>query len=161
MRQHGLIYSRIGKTLSIVLISAICVVILLILISVMYQVTFPSILSFGCFWFVFLCLAFPFSLLGISYELKVGDFRVVPVPAILISLTLWVVSGAINPLECSVGAEIFKYLPTAAGFRILTAVIFNRGLQYFNEALFIIGGWLIIGLIALAIIVTKNVREGL
>lgn len=161
MNKHGLIYSRIGKTLATVLISAICIAILLILNFVMYQVTFPSIFSFGCFWFVFLCLSFPFSLLGVSYGLKVGDFRVVPVPAILISLTLWVISGSINPLEFSVGAEVFKYLPTAAGIRILTAVIFNRGLQYFTEALFIIGSWLIIGLIVLVIIITKNLREGI
>ncbi|MFX1562747.1 MAG: ABC transporter permease [Promethearchaeota archaeon] len=161
MNKHGLIYSRIGKTLATVLISAICVAILLFLNFLLYQVTFPSIFSFGCFWLVFLCLAFPFSLFGVSYGLKVGDFRMVPVPSILISLTLWIISGAINPLEFSVGAEVFKYLPTAAGIRILTVVIFNRGLQYFTEALLILGAFLIIGIIATVLIVTKNIREGI
>jgi hypothetical protein len=161
MSQHGIIYTRIGKTLATVLISAICVSVLLILNFVLYGVTCPSLYSFSAFWMVFLCLSFPFGLLGVSYGLKIGDFRLVPVPAILISLTLWIVSGAINPLEFSVGAEVCRFLPTAAGIRVLTAVIFNRGVQYLNEALVILGFWFILGIALLLLLVYINYREGL
>ncbi|MFX1475075.1 MAG: ABC transporter permease [Promethearchaeota archaeon] len=161
MSHHGLIYARMGKTLATMIISAACISLLLVLNLVMYGITFPDLLSFGLFWVVFLCLTFLFSLLGVIYGLKVGDFRLVPVPAILISLTLWVVSGAINPLEFSVGAEVFRFLPTAAGIRILTAVIFQRGLQYFLESVIILGMWVMIGSCLFGLLIAKNLKAGI
>jgi len=65
----------------------------------------------------------------------------VPAPMIIISITLWLVSGALNPLEFSAGSAVFQYLPTAAGIRVLSYALFNRGAQFAGKSLLILCAW--------------------
>lgn len=141
MSSNGILYSKLGKILATITISAILMGIMILLNTLFYGTYFPSFLSFMTFLGVFLMLATIFSTIGVFYGMQVGDFRFIPAPTIIISMTLWVLAGAINPLEFSAGSEIFKYLPTAASIRLLTAAVFNRGTEYVFESWIILGLW--------------------
>jgi hypothetical protein len=96
---------------------------------------------------MFVALTGTFSLPGVLYGMKVGDFRLVPAPMIVLSITLWLVSGALNPLEFSAGSAFFKYLPTASGIRIMSYALFNRGEQFVRESFLILAAWVAVVLL--------------
>jgi hypothetical protein len=93
---------------------------------------------------LFLLLVTMFSLPGVLYGMKAGDFRLVPAPMIILGITLWLVSGAMNPLEFSAGSAFFKYLPTASGIRILSYALFHRGGQFVQESFAILIAWTVV-----------------
>lgn len=160
MTNDGIVAAKIGKIITTMLISTILILLLILLNRLFYGPYFPSFMSFLVFMGVFLMLSFIFSSIGVFYGMKVGDFRAIPAPSIIISLTLWVLAGAINPLEFSAGSEIFKYLPTAAVIRILTASIFGRGNQYITESWLILSCWFCITILIIAVyIIVKMLKE--
>ncbi|MCY3413922.1 MAG: ABC transporter permease [Candidatus Heimdallarchaeota archaeon] len=159
MANHGQIKIRLGKILATILSSFINTLILLILITILYGQYFPTFISFIQFIGVLLLLSFTFAVLGVNYGLKVGDFRAVPGPSILITMTLWMIGGAINPLEFSAGSAIFRYLPSAAGIRVLTAIIYDRSMENLTEGWVVLSAWASIAFLALVIIIVKNMDK--
>ena len=141
MSSNGILFAKMGKILATIIIATILMLILLLMNWLFYGPYFPNFLSFIVFLGVFFLLAIIFSIIGVFYGMQVGDFRFIPAPTIILSITLWVLAGAINPLEFSAGSEVFQYLPTAAGIRILTAAVFGRGLEYVNESWINLGIW--------------------
>jgi len=107
-----------------------------------FGVRFPDAGSVVCLLLLFLSLTSMFSLPGVLYGMKAGDFRLIPAPMIILSITLWLVSGALNPLEFSAGYAFFKYLPTASGIRLMSYALFDRGGQFVNESVLILIAWL-------------------
>lgn len=146
---HGELYSRIGKIFATLLISLFTITLFIILSFFLYNITFPNIISIIVTYLTLLCLTIAFSVLGVLYGMKIGDFRAVPAPTIIISVVLWLIGGAINPLEFSAGSEFFKLLPGAAAIRILTATMFQRGSQHLNESWLILLFWVAIPILLL------------
>ena len=151
MAENGVLNSKLGKILATVTISTILMFIMVFLNTLFYGAYFHSIISVLTFIGVFLLLTLIFSTIGVFYGIAVGDFRFIPAPTIILSITLWVLAGAINPLEFSAGSEVFKFLPTAASIRILTAAIFNRGTEYVVQSWTILGAWTLIFAITLVV----------
>jgi len=89
-----------------------------------------------------LALTTMFSFPGVLYGAKAGDFRLIPGPMIILSITLWILSGALNPLEFSAGSAVFQYLPTAAGIRLMSYSLFSRGGEFVSQSLWVLAGWL-------------------
>lgn len=141
MAKNGIMQAKLGKVLATIIASGINTIILLIFSYLMYGPYFTGFTSFLVFLAVFLCISFVFAVIGVNYGMKVGDIRAVPGPSVLITVVLWMVGGAINPLEFSAGSPIFKFLPNAASVRILTAAIFERGNEYVVEGWTILLGW--------------------
>lgn len=141
MAPKGVLSSLIGKWAAAVIISGIMFIVLTLCYMLLFGVSFPSIMSVVYLILMFLTLTTTFSLPGVLFGMKTGDFRVVPAPMIILSITLWLVSGALNPLEFSAGSAFFKYLPTASGIRIMSYALFNRGGQFVQESFVILISW--------------------
>ena len=160
MSRDGILASKIGKIITTMLISTLMMLFMILLNRLFYGAYFPGFISFLIFMGVFVCLSFIFSSIGVFYGMKVGDFRAIPAPTIILSITLWVLGGAINPLEFSAGSEVFKYLPSAAAVRILTATVFGRGTQYLSESWIILSFWFLATVIIIILyIIVKTQKE--
>ncbi|MFX1251034.1 MAG: ABC transporter permease [Promethearchaeota archaeon] len=158
MSKHGLIHVISGKLIATMLASAILIAIVIVLNWLFYGTGFPNFVAIGSFCAVFMCLSFIFGLIGVVYGLKAGDFRLIPAPTIIISFVLWIISGAINPLEFSAGNELLQLLPTASAIRILTIAMFGRGIEYLFEAWLILGFWTILTFFIFAVAMLKILR---
>lgn len=141
MAPNGELASLIGKWAAAVMISGVMLIVLTLCYMAFFGVSFPNIISVMYLLLMFLALTTTFSLPGVLYGMKAGDFRLVPAPMIILSITLWLVSGALNPLEFSAGYAFFKYLPTASGIRIMSYALFNRGGQFVQESFVILLLW--------------------
>jgi len=144
MAANGETASLIGKWVAAVLISGVMLIILTLWYMLLFGLRFPSVASVAYLLLMFLLLVTMFSLPGVLYGMKAGDFRLVPAPMIILSITLWLVSGAMNPLEFSAGSAFFKYLPTASGIRILSYALFHRGGQFVQESFAILIAWTVV-----------------
>lgn len=143
MALKGELSSLTGKWAAAVIISGIMFFVLTVCYMLFFGVRFPGPMSVVYLILIFLALTATFSLPGVLYGMKVGDFRLVPAPMIILSITLWFVSGALNPLEFSAGYAFFKYLPTASAIRIMSYALFNRGGQFVQESFVILFSWMI------------------
>ncbi len=151
MAPNGDSASLIGKWLAAMLLSSIMMIVLTLCYMLFFGLQFPDVASVLYLLAVFLVLSAIFSLPGVLYGRKAGDFRLVPAPMIILSITLWLISGALNPLEFSAGSPVFKLLPTASGIRIMSYALFNRGEQFVREAWLILLGWFVIVLLAFGV----------
>lgn len=144
MSPYGEVYARIGKVVATILISWCIMVIFAFLCTVLYgsflSFNTDSVVAFGAL----VCLTAIFSIFGVLYGFKVGDFRAVPAPTIIVSFSLWLISGSINPLGFSASSDIFAITPTAAVVRILTAAFFHRGVEHWCTSWAVLGSWVVI-----------------
>lgn len=141
MVPNGELISVLGKWISAIILAGIMLGLLIVAYVFFFGLkisTMPEVISVL---FLFLSITTLFSFPGVLYGQKVGDFRLIPAPMIIVSITLWIVSGALNPLEFSAGYSIFKYLPTAAGIRLISFSLFNRGEQFVSESLVVLIAW--------------------
>ncbi|TFF85080.1 hypothetical protein EU523_00520 [Candidatus Heimdallarchaeota archaeon] len=161
MAPYGTLYSRIGKILATILLTTIVLLALLLLNWLFYGPYISNFTSFLLFLGVYFCLALIFASLGVFYGMMVGDFRFIPAPSIILCVTIWILAGAINPLEFSAGSRVFKFLPTAAAIRILTAVIFQRGVEYQTESWIILGLWTILTIVVITFYIIIKIRRRL
>jgi ABC-type multidrug transport system permease subunit len=159
MAPKGELSSLMGKWAAAILISGVMLVILTLCYILFFGVSFPSVISVVYFVLIFLALTITFSLPGVLYGMRSGDFRLVPAPMIILSITLWLVSGALNPLEFSAGSAFFKYLPTASGIRIMSYALFSRGEQFVGESFVILFSWLAAALILFAVAIYIKQRK--
>lgn len=141
MAAKGELSSLVGKWAASIIISGVMLIILILCYVLFFGVRFPNAMSIEYLLLMFLALTTTFSLPGVLYGMRAGDFRLVPAPMITLSITLWLISGALNPLEFSAGARFFKYLPTSAGIQIMSYALFNRGEQFVQESSIILISW--------------------
>lgn len=141
MASSGETASLIGKWTATIIISAIMLTVLTICYVLFFGLKISSISNIFYLIIMFILITTMFSLPGVLYGMKAGDFRLVPAPMIILSITLWLVSGALNPLEFSAGSAFFKYLPTSSGIRIMSYSLFERGGQFVNESFIILFSW--------------------
>jgi hypothetical protein len=142
MAADGNTMSVLGKWLAAIAISAVMMLVMLSTYVLLFGLSITSLGSLLWIGAIFLAMTTMFSFPGVLYGVKVGDFRLIPAPMIILSITLWIVSGALNPLEFSAGAPVFKYLPTSASIRLITYSLFNRGEQFVSESIKILASWL-------------------
>lgn len=160
MASRGELSSLIGKWAASVIISGVMLIVLTLCYMLFFGVSFPSVMSVVYLFLMFLVLTTIFSLPGVLYGMKAGDFRLVPAPMIILSITLWLVSGAMNPLEFSAGSVFFKYLPTASGIRIMSYALFDRGGQFVQESFFILISWVVAAFALFFIVIFRKQRKG-
>ncbi|NVM23530.1 MAG: hypothetical protein HWN68_17325 [Desulfobacterales bacterium] len=131
--------------------------------SIFYGLRFPDIASVFHLLFVFVTLSYIFSFLGVTYGWVVGDFRFIPAPTIIVTFTLWFISGAINPLEFSAGSAIFKFLPSSGAIRILSSSFFQSGRELLGFSYQVLLTWFFLVLIINCLsggLTKKIIRKG-
>lgn len=144
---QGRLAAKTGKTIAAMIICLITLILYLLLFSIFYGLWFPDIASVVHLLIVFLALSYIFSFVGVTYGWAVGDFRLIPAPTIIVTMTLWFISGAINPLEFSAGSAIFKFLPSAGAIRILSASFFESGGELLGFSYQVLLAWFFLALI--------------
>ncbi len=159
MAPNGRIISMIGKWVATIAISGLMMVILGACYVIFFGMKIPNLQSISLILLVFLMLSIVFSFPGVLYGMKVGDFRLVPAPMIILSITLWLVSGALNPLEFSAGYSFFKYLPTASGIRIISYSMFDRGGQFITESFIVLVLWIFLVFVIFLLVILVNHRK--
>lgn len=137
----GRFAAKTGKTIAAMIICLITLIMYLLLFYIFYGLWFPDTASVVHLLIVFIALSYIFSYLGVTYGWAVGDFRFIPAPTIIVTMTLWFVSGAINPLEFSAGSAIFKFLPSSGAIRILSASFFKSGRELLGFAYQVLIAW--------------------
>jgi len=95
MASNGETASLIGKWAAAIIISAIMLTVLTICYVLFFGLKISSISNIVYLIIMFMIITPMFSLPGVLYGMKVGDFRLVPAPMIILSITLWLVSGAL------------------------------------------------------------------
>jgi hypothetical protein len=158
MAYNGIAHSHIGKILATIVISSILFILLFISLFIFRNglpINLSSVITISL---IFVILNTIFAVLGVSYGLRIGDFRGVPAPAILISLTLWILCGGINPIEIGAGFEIFQYIPSTAANQTLLIGIFARGSAKLIEATQILVIWFLLS-ITLFLLVQRIYRR--
>lgn len=141
MAAHGELLSAAGKWIATAILSLIMITLLILLFIIFFGLVIPGWSNIIHILLLFLGINAVFSFPGILYGRRAGDFRLVPAPMIIFSLTLWLCSGALNPLTFSAGSAFFKYLPTSAGIRLLSFSLFERGGQSVGESTAILAAW--------------------
>jgi hypothetical protein len=141
---HGRLATKTGKTIAAMIICLISLMVYLLLSYLFYGLWFPDIASVFHFLVVFTALSYVFSFLGVAYGWAVGDFRFIPAPTIIVTMTLWFLSGAINPLEFSAGSSIFKFLPSAGAIRILSSSFFKSGGELLGFSYLVLLAWVLL-----------------
>ncbi|MHA1450306.1 MAG: hypothetical protein ACTSP4_12890, partial [Candidatus Hodarchaeales archaeon] len=159
MVRNGIVYSKIGKLIASLVVSTLMILLFIIINYLFYGMEFASLTGVLAFFIVHLGLSFIFASLGVLIGYKTGDIRTIPAPSIIICVTLWVIGGAINPLEFSAGSEFFKLLPSAAALRILVVAFSGRGVEYLAESSLVIVSWTVITLIAIIVISLKSFKS--
>jgi len=158
MAPDGRIISVLGKWMATVALSFLMMTVM----TLLYVFVFGLAISTGTqvLWYALLAVMIItiFSFPGVLYGARAGDFRLIPGPMIILSITLWILSGALNPLEFSAGSAVFQYLPTAAGIRLVSFWLFSRGGEFVTEAAWVLAGWLVLTL-ALAVVWTWRTRR--
>jgi hypothetical protein len=159
MSHRGSLYSKLGKIITATVLSALLMIFFIIICYLLYGVIFKSIASVIIFSILFICLSLTFATAGVLYGYTTGDIRTVPAPSVILCVTLWIVAGAINPLEFSAGSEIFKLAPSSAAIRIIIAILFDRGTEYFIESALVIGFWTTSALLVLVVVTMKELKR--
>lgn len=142
MARLGPILTKTGKVLSAMILSVCITLILLIFNQLAYSPIISEVKQLFYMILVFIAVSYIFSYLGVSFGTLTGDFRTIPGPMILLSLVLWMLSGAINPLETMAGSNLFQFLPSSAGIRLLVYLLFGRGGEFVNKSWFTILLWM-------------------
>ncbi|HPF87229.1 MAG TPA: ABC transporter permease [Candidatus Limiplasma sp.] len=142
MTPDGAILSVLGKWIAAIVISALMMVVMTAVYVWVFGLAIATARQLAWFALLFLAIVTIFSFPGVLYGAKVGDFRLIPGPMIILSITLWILSGALNPLEFSAGSAVFQYLPTAAGIRLITCLLFDRGEAFVSSSAVTLAVWL-------------------
>lgn len=144
---QGRLAATTGKTIAAMIICLITLIIYFLLYYIFYGLWFPDMESVFHALIVFASLSYVFSFIGVTYGWAVGDFRFIPAPTIIVTMTLWFLSGAINPLEFSAGSSIFRFLPSAGAIRILSASFFKSGGELLGFSYQVLLAWFLLVLI--------------
>lgn len=86
-------------------------------------------------------LAMIFAVIGYGLGHKAGDVRLVIGPTMIIVLTLWIMSGGVNPVEAMAGAKLMSLLPTTATLKILARETVGLETISTGTNLLILGAW--------------------
>ena len=115
----GSFASMVGTVLATLIEVFIVVFIIGIVNGLLWHINLPTISTLPHVLLAMLLLAITFSLLGYGLGNKAKDVRLVLGPTMITVLTLWLLSGGVNPIEAMAGTEFLSLLPTTATLRIL------------------------------------------
>jgi len=85
----------------------------------LWQLNIPVLTSLPHLLLSVLLLAIIFAIIGYGLGNSAKDVRLILGPTMIVALTLWIISGGVNPVEVMAGTQLLSLLPTTATLRIL------------------------------------------
>lgn len=115
-----------------------------ILNGVLWHLKLPSFSALPHMALAVFLLAATFAVIGYGLGSKAKDVRLVLAPTMITVLTMWFLSGPINPVEAMAGTKFLSILPTTATLRMLAKEMVGLETISTGTNLLIIGAWSVV-----------------
>jgi ABC-type multidrug transport system permease subunit len=138
---RGSFAGMIGTVLAAMVESFIILAIIFIINWLLWHLKVPPVSAWPQVLLAVLLLAMIFAVIGYGLGQKARDVRLVLGPTMIIVLTLWLMSGGVNPIEAMAGAEFLSLLPTTATLRVLAREMVGLETISAGMNMLIVGVW--------------------
>jgi hypothetical protein len=138
---RGSFASMMGTVLAAMVETFIILAVIFIINGLFWHLKVPSVSAWPGMLLAVALLAMIFAIIGYGLGQKARDVRLVLGPTMIIVLTLWIISGGVNPVEAMAGTEFLSILPTTATLRILAKELVGLENISTGTNLLIIGAW--------------------
>jgi ABC-2 type transport system permease protein len=119
MSPRGSFAGMTGTILAAMVESFIILAIIYIINALLWHLNVPPASAWPHTVLSVVLLTAIFTVIGYGLGQKAGDVRLVIGPTMIIVITLWTMSGGVNPVEAMAGTKFLSFLPTTAALRIL------------------------------------------
>jgi hypothetical protein len=119
----------------------IILAVIVIINGLLWHLAVPPVAAWPQMLLAVALLAMIFAIIGYGLGQKAKDVRLVLGPTMIIVLTLWIMSGGVNPVEAMAGTKFLSILPTTATLRILAREMVGLETISVEANLLIIGAW--------------------
>lgn len=138
---RGSFAGMVGTVLAAMVESFIILAIIAIINGLLWHLKIPPASAWPQLLLAVALLAMIFALIGYGLGQRARDVRLVLGPTMIIVLTLWIMSGGVNPVEAMAGTKFLSILPTTATLRILAKELVGLENISTGTNLLIIGAW--------------------
>jgi hypothetical protein len=138
---RGSLAGMIGTVLAAMVETFIILAIIAIINGALWHLQVPPVAAWPGVLLAVALLAVIFAITGYGLGQKAGDVRLVLGPTMIMVLTLWIMSGGVNPVEAMAGTKFLSVLPTTATLRILARELVGLENISTGTNLLIIGAW--------------------
>ncbi len=158
---RGSLAGMIGAVLAAMAETFIILAVIAIINGLLWHLNVPPVSAWPGVLLAVALLAMIFAVIGYGLGHKAKDVRLVLGPTMIIVLTLWIMSGGVNPIEAMAGTKCLSILPTTTTLRILARELVGLENISTGANLLIIGAWsLAIVLIALILKIGISIFSG-
>jgi ABC-2 type transport system permease protein len=137
----GSLAGMIGTVLAAMVESFVILAIIFIINWLLWHLQVPPVSAWPQVLLAVGLLTMIFAIIGYGLGQKARDVRLVLGPTMIIVLTLWIMSGGVNPVEAMAGTKFLSILPTTATLRILAKEMVGLENISIGTNLLIIGAW--------------------
>jgi hypothetical protein len=138
---RGSFAGMVGTVLAVMVEAFIILAIIAIINGLLWHLKIPPVSTWPQLLLAVALLTMIFAIIGYGLGQRARDVRLVLGPTMIIVLTLWLMSGGVNPVEAMAGTEFLSILPTTATLRILARELVGLGNISVGKNLLIIGAW--------------------
>jgi ABC-type multidrug transport system permease subunit len=138
---RGSLAGMIGSILAAMVESFIILAIIFIINGLLWHLKIPPVSALPQVLLAVVLLAMIFAIIGYGLGQKARDVRLVLGPTMIIVLTLWIMSGGVNPVEAMAGTELLSLLPTTATLKLLAKEMVGLETISAGTNMLIIGAW--------------------
>jgi ABC-type multidrug transport system permease subunit len=155
---RGSFAGMVGTVLAAMVESFIILAIIFVINLLLWHLKIPPVAAWPQVLLAVGLLSMVFAVAGYGLGQKARDVRLVLGPTMIIVLTLWMLSGPVNPVEAMAGAELLSLLPTTATMRILAKEMVGLETISAGTNMLIIGVWSA-AVIAIALALKTGIRR--
>ena len=155
---RGSFAGMIGTVLAAMVESFIILAIIFVINWLLWHLKIPPVSVWPQVLLAVALLSMIFAITGYGLGQKAKDVRLVLGPTMITALTLWIISGGVNPVEAMTGSEFLSILPTTATLRILARDMVGLESISAGTNIFIIGVWSV-AIVLLALVLKIGIRN--
>lgn len=155
---RGSFAGMIGTVLAAMVESFIILAIIFVINWLLWHLKIPPVSVWPQVLLAVALLSMIFAITGYGFGQKAKDVRLVLGPTMITALTLWIISGGVNPVEAMTGSEFLSILPTTATLRILARDMVGLESISAGTNIFIIGVWSV-AIVLLALVLKIGIRN--
>lgn len=154
----GSLASMVGTVLAAMVETFIILSIIVIINGLLWHLTVPPVSAWPQMLLAVALLSMIFAIIGYGLGQRAKDVRLVLGPTMIVVLTMWIMSGGINPVEAMAGTELLSILPTTATLKILARETIGLENISVGTNLLIIGAWSVAA-VSMALILKIGIKR--